>query len=525
MPPLPGEERILTVFADIHYYFAAPTPRPLHHRFDKGSYLYVYHNVVHHKIRVEVANNPGAPEQDAFNGALDNVHLRHSTGFPTLCTVTVDGQVPSQPQAQLAFPPPPGAISQEWKLAHTDPLNLVPLHTLDIYFWTTEDANQFLDLLESHLPQSQIETDRHPYPPPPQSTVSSVVQQLETVAITDPGYQNGQTRNSQAEVVPNPIPSYQAITPPSNLPPPPPLGAPPTAMQPIVPSIQSVANEQQQVTPSPPPPPAPAAAPLPYNPAAPAAPEPIQHREKTPPPDDGENGTGLATAAVVDHVITIPSSSQIPPGPPTGGLPSPPPGPPPYSMPGSYGSPPPSAGLSSFNTSFQSPPSYTPSFLTGDNTGSILSAGGQHPVNPMGPPHAQQLQQQQQQQQQHQGSMPMSFAPPPPGPNAHLFGQLSYPPRSDSESPTAMPLVTQLGGYSNYSYEQAPKRHASVSGGEFGIHNQLYRPTEAEATSRHQKYAREAMQKPGERPQTFVKAAYKVEGGVNRFLRKLEKRL
>ena len=31
-----GEERILILFADVHYYFNAPTPRPLSHRFDKG---------------------------------------------------------------------------------------------------------------------------------------------------------------------------------------------------------------------------------------------------------------------------------------------------------------------------------------------------------------------------------------------------------------------------------------------------------------------------------------------------------
>ncbi|PWY91226.1 hypothetical protein BO70DRAFT_358672 [Aspergillus heteromorphus CBS 117.55] len=500
MPPLPGEERILTVFADIHYYFAAPTPRPLHHRFEKGSYLYLYHNAVHQKVRVEVANNPGALEQDAFNGALENVHLRHSTRFPTLCTVTVDGQIQSQLQNQMAFPPPPGAISQEWKLSHTDPLNLLPIHTMDIYFWTTDDANQFLDLFETHLPQSQIETDRHPYPPPPHSTVSSVVQQLETVAITDPGYQNGQTRNSQAEVVPNPIPNYQAITPPSNLPPPPPLGAPPTAaMHPLYPA------------------PVPAPAPLPYNPAAPAAPEPIKHREKTPPPDDGETGTGLTTAAIVD---TYPSSSQMPAGvgmgvgiggAASGALPSPPLGPPPYSMPGSYGSPPPSAA----------------------------------PLNP---------QQQQQQQQQQQSpppppQMPMTFAPPPTdpnptNPNAHLLytqQQLPLQPQQHqlqqqqhrqsgaysaprSESPPSPPTFPPLGGYAQYSYE-TPQRHASVSSNDFSIHNQLYRPTELESTSRHQKFAKEAMQKPGDRPQTFVKAAYKVEGGVNRFLRKLEKRL
>jgi hypothetical protein len=41
--------------------------------------------------------------------------------------------------------------------------------------------------------------------------------------------------------------------------------------------------------------------PMAYNPAAPAAPEPIAHREKTPPPLDAETGTGLGQAAVHEH--------------------------------------------------------------------------------------------------------------------------------------------------------------------------------------------------------------------------------
>lgn len=61
---------IETSFADIHYYFSPPSPRPLHHRFDKGSYLYIYHDANHETARIEVANNPGSEEQDAFNGCM-----------------------------------------------------------------------------------------------------------------------------------------------------------------------------------------------------------------------------------------------------------------------------------------------------------------------------------------------------------------------------------------------------------------------------------------------------------------------
>lgn len=80
-----GEERVLTLyvslkiaryshlltlhsFADVHYYFGAPNPRPLHHRFDKGSYVYLYRDPSKGRGRLEIANNPGSPEQDAFTG-------------------------------------------------------------------------------------------------------------------------------------------------------------------------------------------------------------------------------------------------------------------------------------------------------------------------------------------------------------------------------------------------------------------------------------------------------------------------
>ena len=82
-----GEERQLIVYAvlsrsvecvwanvdsrrygDVHYYFIEPTPRPLHHRFDKGSYIYLYQNASQQRGRIEIANNAGTPDQDAFTG-------------------------------------------------------------------------------------------------------------------------------------------------------------------------------------------------------------------------------------------------------------------------------------------------------------------------------------------------------------------------------------------------------------------------------------------------------------------------
>lgn len=60
--------KTLTRFADVHYYFSPPTPRPLSHRFDKGSYLYLHQNSSRDGGRLEIANNVGKPEQDAFTG-------------------------------------------------------------------------------------------------------------------------------------------------------------------------------------------------------------------------------------------------------------------------------------------------------------------------------------------------------------------------------------------------------------------------------------------------------------------------
>jgi hypothetical protein len=84
MPPQQGEVSLLTLcvevsctssrlltfssFADVHYYLSPPTHNPPHHRFDKGSYVYLYHNPMRQTGRVEVANHAGTPNQDAFAG-------------------------------------------------------------------------------------------------------------------------------------------------------------------------------------------------------------------------------------------------------------------------------------------------------------------------------------------------------------------------------------------------------------------------------------------------------------------------
>ncbi|KAL2813542.1 hypothetical protein BJX63DRAFT_215257 [Aspergillus granulosus] len=499
MPPLAGEERVLTVFADIHYYFTAPTPKPALHRFDKGSYLYLYHNAAQQKTRIEIANNPGTPDQDAFNGTLDHAHLRHSTTFPTRCTLTVDGQ--AQPQGGLAFPPPPGSANPyDWQLPTHNPHGenaFQRLHTMDIYFWTQGDADQFLDAVEQYLARGQLETDRQPFPPPPETTATStIVQQLENVAITDPAYQNGQTRNSQSEAVLSPAPI--------GIPPPPPPPASGPAQPPIqqTSSVSPPSTEQKRESTQ--------FSPLPYNPAAPAAPEPIKHREKTPPPPDAADGTGLAAAIAADNGVPYQPPSQTPgyAPPPQQAQPAP------YGLPGAYASPPPSAGLTrtgSFppQAPVQTPstvPSYSPHTSIQSPPGSTYPSAYQAPVNPANPTaHLYGAQQQQQQQ--------------PPS----LYG-------------TQVPAIA---GYSNYSYDQSsnPSQHQHQHhhhhhhshhqqyGSEYDIHNQMYRPTESEANSHLQDHAKLAVQNPGQRPRKLEDSAARVESSVNRFLKKLEKKL
>ncbi|KAJ5748628.1 uncharacterized protein N7511_010324 [Penicillium nucicola] len=549
MPPLAGEERLLTVFADIHYYFTEPTrrPSPYHHRFDKGSYLYVYHDAAQNKARIEIANNPGSPEQDAFCGDLNNVHIRHSSQFPTLCTLTVDAHTnPSQQNTYSSASP-----RHEWRLPSGDPrddpndLRDYPrLHTLDIYFWGQEDATQFLDTAEVVLPKTQVETDREPALQPEQP-LSSVVQQLENVAVSDPAYQNGQTRNSRSD--PQITESQgKGLSQSTNFHPPPPSGLPTDQSQ----STGYFPVEEKKDPAS--------FAPLPYNPAAPAAPEPIKHREKTPPPEDGMDGTGLAAALAADSGVPYTPPHQVIGGVGgVGGFASPPPsnptpglsyvGPPTTTSIGasSYASPPPSAGLqhtSSFSThsSMQSPglppPSYPQSFLTGTSNQPWNGSGSPQRSNSLSfaPPPQQPAQfQDVKASPQRQGSM--SFAPPPQDPNAHLYDQQVY---GCSSQPSAQLQQQQLqqqqqasvpvpmGGFSNYSYDKAPSQQQRQPGAsEYDIHSQAYRPTEVEAGSHYQKYAQKAMKNPGQRPRKLEDKAERLESGVNRFFKKLEKRL
>jgi hypothetical protein len=48
--------------------------KPRHHRFDKGSYVYLFENANERRCRIEIANQPGTEDQDAFEGCKSLVH-------------------------------------------------------------------------------------------------------------------------------------------------------------------------------------------------------------------------------------------------------------------------------------------------------------------------------------------------------------------------------------------------------------------------------------------------------------------
>ncbi|KAL9129657.1 MAG: hypothetical protein Q9217_001936 [Psora testacea] len=499
-----GEERLLTVFADVHSYFNAPSPRPLSHRFDKGSYLYLYGNKSGSGARLEIANNVGKPEQDAFTGALDNCTVRQSHKHPTLCTVTVGGY---QGQHNAASRRP----EHYWKLPSGDPRSerplLLHLHTVDIYFWTAQDADSFVGSVRRLLQHDQVELlDIPPTPTHHEKVMSPVVQQLENVAIQDPAYHNGQTKNSSET------------------------------------STMAGTDETPKATESA------TFQPLAYNPAAPAAPEPIRHREKTPPPVDADAGTGLAAAAYADQVHSQGSLSQPPYGrtASTQGYVGTSPVQPPTSP---YTSPAP-------NSAYTSPIPAT----TGHRTSSVSS---HLPPPPPAPPHSGRASTNPQTPTPSFGPPAQSppaagyssnqqlvstFSPPPQGPNApqhdkngmplpspatqilgssyvggvHQPLQHVQPQYADYLGSTGHQSVSPVGGYANYSYTQQQQQN-QAHGNQYDIHSQVYRPTEEEA--KKDKRHRPSEPGPGQQTGKFEQQAGRVDKGVNRLFKKLEKRI
>ncbi|KFY81203.1 hypothetical protein V499_00029 [Pseudogymnoascus sp. VKM F-103] len=108
-----GERTVAALFADVHYFYNPPTAKLSHHRFDKDSYVYLFENVSQSRERIEIANNAGTLDQDAFNGYMDGVHAQYSYKHSTLVTLTVgdqnnqqNGETPADAQEWPLHQPP-----------------------------------------------------------------------------------------------------------------------------------------------------------------------------------------------------------------------------------------------------------------------------------------------------------------------------------------------------------------------------------------------------------------------------------
>ncbi|KAH0842594.1 hypothetical protein FOPE_07369 [Fonsecaea pedrosoi] len=529
MPPFPGEETLTTVYVDLHSYFTAPSPRPALHRFDKASYFYVYYNSTRQTSRIEAAINPGTADQTAFHGFLEGVKVINSHKFPTRVTIVVDGD---NAAATSPSSPRSGRDPEEWRLASSDPrdpgTSKYRIHTIDAYFWNQDDSKLVLNIFKKLLHPHQLdieddvrdESDHH-------DMVSPVVQNLEHVAISDPAYKEVQ-HDSPAVQHSHPV----------QLPPPPPPPAvsqaaaagPGASASPI--SVNNSIGGRSSLKETKP---AMDYTPLAYNPAAPAAPEPIAHREDTPPPVDAVDGTGLAAAARHDN----PYASQQHPQ--AFGNPS-------TVQPGGYGhygaAPQPSYGphgtvspVPSFGP--QAPATVSQSF--GPHAGSPpLQASPRTSVstNFAPPPTSASTD-----SSRHPSIAAQTYVPQGQDPNAHIFGQQNvqtpgtqfyqsingqphkplqhvqpqYPDYLAAGQPPAPAPVPAppLGGYSTYNYGQAQQPQPAA--GAYDIHSQVYRPTEAEHHTHHHKPPKpsSSQHKPSH--------AEKIEKGVGKWIKKIEK--
>jgi hypothetical protein len=463
---------------------------------------------------------------------LDDVALQYSYKHDTLFTLTVDGRSQGFERTATPYQQDPN----KWLIPGADQNNqgryMLRINTLDLYLWTKEDALQFLEGAKKTMvgPQLRI-LDTPPPPPASQDHTSSVVQNLENVAISDPSYAHRQSVSMSTKSRESPAASIATSQTGGQAPPP---------------------QEAPQ-----------AFAPMAYNPSAPAAPEPIAHREKTPPPPEAEHGTGLAAAAMQDQYH---QQYAGPPGQAQGGfIPGPPPqqpyqmGPPPqqYSgqqlqqQPASFPPQNPRPGLIQRKPAATSAPQQAP---VGSSpapqqapVGSSPTPSQQYAVSPSpnqqvygqptppppqqpysgqfgAPPTQQQVQPSQygQVQPQHQ-----QFGSPLPSTTPQYGSyQQSPPPQQTTPSgypqATLPPGMTAAGGYSQYQYQgQQPAQPVGGSNA-YAVHQQSYQPTEAEALSHSQ-------HNPGTGPSTQTSKlsshADKLEKGVGRFLKKVEKKM
>ena len=439
--------------------------------------------------------------------------VRQIEQHQTLVTVIVDGY-----QGASGASPPIQYPEHYWQLPKADPQPggniLSRLHTVDIYFWSAGDADSFTAILRKLLRPEQLDLPIATIPQ--EQAPSPVIQRLENLAIKDPAYHDGQPSNSNSALAAS-IPQSNALVVKEET---------PKAKQPEIPTTYQL---------------------LAYNPASPPAPEKIAHRDKTPPPPDSGAGTGLAAVAYRDQSHSGFSPTSQPQGwtpyaaygqsPGPHGYSNPPAGqahsgsyvPPPPPQPGYIGSSPQSQEHKNPSVSSSTyVPSSNPYIPGAGYTPSPPGyRGSQAPFSPPGK---------------------LSFEGPPKDPNAHLYGTGSKPPDSPateilgnsyvSGQPPLQHLQPQYadyldsrrqsqqqtpeGGYSNYQYEQPPQHHHHHhhhSSNKHSVHNEWYQPTEAEA------HKHKPQRPPGSPAGKLEQRAEKVEKGIGRLLKKVEKKI
>lgn len=468
-------------FGDVHYFYGPRNANPPHHRFDKGSYVYLFENAGERRARIEVANQPGTDDQDAFDGFLDRTKVAYS--YKQQCTVTI-------------YAPETVEGHDEWHLPTFDPRNENKYHyklvSLDIYFWTPKDALKFVDNIRRILPPSQVDIQDEPAPPPRpvDAGPDPLVSKLERIALSD-----GQKPASL-----NGVPSFA----------PPPISAvndPTSAGTNNTNATNSTTSSYAPIAP--------------YNPAAPPAPEAVRHREKTPPPEDGHPNP-LAAVVAYDQAqpfspgyapsIASIASPGLPPSythPQGAPMFSPPPRQPLAGM-ASPGLNAP-AGFGMLQRAHTMPPTpglaspYSPGFpgSPGFHVPQATAAGPTPPVSVSSP-------------------APSGLAAPPPPP----------PPATVPPAPAAQP-VPPPGGFSTYNYaaSQAPPQSpppatagaSSMPLGDYSIHSQVYRPTAAEAVG-YKQYEPKGGSFGKEPKGKFEENANRLERGLTGALKRFEKK-
>jgi hypothetical protein len=355
---------------------------------------------------------------------------------------------------------------------------LYRLHTVDLYFWTPDDATLFLDSLKRVVQPHQLQIVANPHaqitPTEPKADVTNpLVAKLEKAAI------------SQS----SPSPSNNSLS----------FPGPPTAPAPA-PSTSPGSGSGNF-------------APMAYNPAAPAAPEPIAPREKTPPPPDAADGTGLGTAALNDQhpgaPYGNPFQASFAPQPTSGGYM---PGPPARTnTQQSFSGPSPTPGIQRQNTAGsmpppppQSPPSFAPPPSAPPPASQPGAPSQQYATYPGSPGHAPSA------VQSPGYSAPSGTPLPSPGysPQHHQQQQQQYQPLT---SPPP-------GGFTQYQYGSTTGQVPGAVSAQHAQHQQLYRPTEQEASVDGNEPTS------GPRNSNLGRRAEKVEKGVGKFLKKLDKK-